>query len=282
LEGQEDTALAPARPPQPARPPVDDDVTVIDVPEELPAKPPRGGKAPKAPRVVREVEVADEIVEEAELDEEEDKPRKPARHFSWLVCAMLFFASLGLGAGAVVPHLDGPTAKATGALDRSPRMKQLKPFVPDEYQWPVTIAPACVAVLAVLGLMIAMGTRNFGFLPLFTTYLAALTTVAGLTLATISALDTKQSFTDMAKDGERLGKYEKVELTTSWGISPNVAFLGGGVALSLFSFSLLLMHRRAFTRLLAALVLLAACGGGAVLILTTAPIPPGISKYWGG
>jgi hypothetical protein len=261
---------------------LDEDVTVIDVPDEVPARASRAPAALPKRRLEPEVEVADEVIEEAELDEEEPRPRKSTRRFSWLVCAMLFFATLGLGAGSVVPHLDGPTAKATGPLQRSPKMRALKSYVPDDYLWPVTIAPASVALLAVLGLMVAMGTRNFGFFPLLTTYLATLTTVAGLALAITSAFHVQEAFDDMTAQARRLGNEQRVELTTSWGLGPPVALIGGASALFLFSVSLLLMHRRAFTRILSVLVLLVACGAGVVVILTSSSIPPSVRSLWGG
>ncbi len=283
--GLDETALwmSPAETAPRRRPPIDEDATVIDVPEELPAMPPRAPGAPPPPKRRRlEPEAADEVIEEAELDEETPAPRKSARRFSWLVCAMLFVAALALGAGSVVPHLDGPSAKATGPLLGKRVMNALKPYVPEDYLWPVTITPASVALLAVLGLMVAMGTRNFGIFPMATTYLAALTAVAGLSLAITSAFHVHEAFADMNKEAARLGTEQKVELVTSWGLGPPLALIGGGTALFLFSVALLLMHRRAFSRILFVLVMLLACGAGAVVVLTSSNIPANVRSLWGG
>jgi hypothetical protein len=261
------------------RPAEDQDITLEEEPEERPTKAAKAapGRQPRRP----EPEEDEEAIEVAEEDVEEDEPRKAKRRFSWFVVVLLFLGSLCVGAGGVVPWLDDPSAKATGPMQTSPYMRQRLPWIDEPYRLYATLVPAGVALLAIVGMMVSMATRNFGIVPKLTTYLAVLTSVAGLTLALTQVLSVQYVFARMDKEAQRLGEIEKVELKTSFGVGAPVALGGAGGAILLLSVALMLMHRRAFPRILYVVLLLAALVAGSLVVFSQADLPPRLAGLLG-
>jgi hypothetical protein len=250
---------------------VDDDATLVEAaPDELRQPKAAPAKPKKRPRHDEDEEVVDAEVED------EDVAHKPRKRFSWVVCGLLFVAALGLGSASVAPYLGDPTADGTGRMRTSPVLKQSKDWLAEQYVLPMTIVPVSLALLVIVGMMVAMGTRNFGIVPLLATYLATFAAVGVLVPATMGLFNLQRLFDSIHKEGQRLGKEQVVEVTTGLGAGVQVALIGASLALVLFWASLLVMHRSAFGRILCMVFVVFACIFGGVLVFTTAELPPAL------
>jgi hypothetical protein len=284
----------------------DDDATVVDSPparkptrgKDKDPTPPPARKQPARPKPAppkeelvevaaladEETEVAEvadlaEDAEVAELADEDARPRKPARRFGWVTVALALLGLLLLAAEGATPFLDGPSAHASGRFEASAAVKktiQSLYFVPSGYELVAAVVPGALALIGLLGLLVAVVKRHFGFFTLLTTYLTALGSVAALVLPLVPLFDALNTFAVLKTQASGMSKQtgETIPLTTDIGLGPQLALGLAGASLLLLSLAALLMHRRMFSRFLYLLFIVAAAVGGGVFVLLSADIPP--------
>jgi hypothetical protein len=208
--------------------------------------------------------------EEEAVEAEVEPPAASRPYFSWLAIALLVLGMLSvLGVSATAVKVDGsPVVEqsviaATGEFRERYGENRPRQDILDQLEFYVLTVPIGVAVLALLGVLVAVVMRQFGFVP---TFLGVLSTLAALILF----LAFLHVFRAEALEKDRIEAAVKVaqekgatgEVTVSLGLYLWVGLASAGAATLFFLLGTMFMYRRWWGSLMVLLFISALAGLG--------------------